>query len=342
MECTSRTWPVPPCDAHIHLYPGHDIEWDLQCLRGYRKWFGIDRIAILALPECVHGGSADPESNARCLEAKARLNEENPDSPVYALAGLIVTGREISAREYLDQARRAFDMGFDGFKSLLGKPDLRKTSPLALDAPELDPFFDFLEETGRPFVQHSGDPANFWDPDKIPPSAKAAGWFYDDTFPTLAQIRAESENILRKHPSLNATFAHVFFLGDEPDEAARLLETYPNLGFDMAPGWEMHLGFTAHHDQWHAIFENYADRFFFATDTSNHYASDDIPSYDGHYRWAADLTRLALTTEEPFDYECDGPRHFAPLCLSPSTQRMILRENFIRRFGEKPAEISIR
>lgn len=342
MTTSSRKWPVAPCDAHLHLYPGHDLEWDIQCLRGYRQWFGIDRMALLALPECVYSGATDPESNARCLEAKARLNRESPGSPVYALAGLVVTGRDISAREYLDQARRALDDGFDGFKSLLGKPNLRKLAPIALDAPELDPFYGFLEENGKPFVLHAGDPATFWDAGQVPASAKANGWFYDETFPPLGQIRAEAENILRKHPGLHATFAHVFFLGDEPDEAERLLETYPNLGLDMAPGWEMHLGFTAHHDRWHVIFEKFADRFFFATDTANHYAAEDISGYDEHYRWALDITRLAITTEQPFDYDCDGPRRFMPLCLSPSAQRKILRENFIRRFGEKPADVSIR
>ena len=42
---------IRPCDAHVHLYAGRSFGWNLQFARGYREWFGLDRLALLALPE---------------------------------------------------------------------------------------------------------------------------------------------------------------------------------------------------------------------------------------------------------------------------------------------------
>ena len=207
---------IAACDAHMHLYRGRSFAWNLQMMRGYMEWFGLERAALMALPATTEDPWwRDDGSNLRCLGVKAALNAENPARKVYAFAGLHLGdgAAPSSAEDFADQARRALDMGYDGFKSLQGKPGLRKRCGFALDAPVLDPFYAVLEERGRPLVFHVGDPADFWDVENARPDAKANGWVYDGTFPTLARLRAEAENVLRKHPSLAVNFAHVFFLG---------------------------------------------------------------------------------------------------------------------------------
>lgn len=331
------------CDSHLHLYSGKSFAWNLQSVRGYMRWFGVERAALLALPEHSGADGRDEASNLRCLGVKAVLDAEDPARRVYALAGLVPRrgpGPD-TPETFAAQARRALAMGYDGFKSLLGKPGLRKRDGTALDDPVFDAFYGVLEETGRPLVLHVGDPADFWDLENPPLTAKANGWLYDGSFPPLAQLRAEAENVLRKHPALHATFAHVFFLGEEPDEAERLLSAYPNLGFDLAPGWEMHAGFTRFHDRWHDLFERFRDRFYFATDTANWHASAEPESYGRNYHWAYDMVRDAVELQgRMFVVDCDDVLHrFRSLDLSPEAREAVCRGNFLRRFGAEPAPV---
>ena len=335
---------IRPCDAHMHLYRGRSFAWNLQMMRGYMEWFCLERAALMALPATTEDPWwRDDGSNLRCLGVKAALNAENPARKVYAFAGLHLgkNAAPSSAEDFADQARRALDMGYDGFKSLQGKPGLRKRCGFALDAPVLDPFYAVLEERGKPLVMHVGDPADFWDLANARPDARANGWLYDGTFPSLAQVRAEAENVLRKHPALAVNFAHVFFLGEEPDEAERLLETYPNLGLDFTPGWEMNIGFTKFHDRWHGIVERFPDRFYFGTDNANWHASADLATYDEPFRWAYDMDR-SLLGEDPseFTVECCGHTHrFRPLDLSSAMREAVLRGNFLRRYGAEPVPV---
>ena len=97
------------------------------------------------------------------------------------------------------------------------------------------------QHPGAPAFQRSGE---FWDKERIPKWAIGAGYYCDETYPTHEQIREETIGILKKHPKLNMTIAHIFFLSnaDQYDLAEELLETYPNLTFDLCPGWEMYEG----------------------------------------------------------------------------------------------------
>ena len=335
---------IAPCDAHMHIYRGRTFGWNLQFVRGYMEWFGIERAGLMALPAMTEiPWWRDDGSNLRCLGVKAVLNAENPARKVYAFAGLHLGDKAapFTAEEFADQARRAIATGYDGFKCLKGKPGLRKRCGFALDAPVLDPFYSVLEENRKPLVMHVGDPADFWDVANARPDAVERGWVYDETFPSLAQVRAEAEGVLRKHPALAVNFAHVFFLGEDPDEAERLLETYPNLGLDLTPGWEMNLGFTKFHDRWHDIFERFPDRFYFGTDNSNWHASADLATYDKPFRWAYDLDRCLLGADpSPYTVECSEKFHtFRPLEVSPATREAALRGNFLRRYGAEPVPV---
>ena len=80
---------VAPCDAHMHLYRGRSFAWNLQMMRGYMEWFGLERAALMALPAMTEiPWWRDDGSNLRCLGVKAALNAENPARKVYAFAGL--------------------------------------------------------------------------------------------------------------------------------------------------------------------------------------------------------------------------------------------------------------
>ena len=57
--------------------------------------------------------------------------------------------------------------------------------------------------------------------------------------------------MLDKFPKLKITFAHFFFLSDNPDEAVRIMEKYPNALFDLTPGGEMFVNFSKDPEYWH-------------------------------------------------------------------------------------------
>jgi predicted TIM-barrel fold metal-dependent hydrolase len=70
-------------------------------------------------------------------------------------------------------------------------------------------------------------------------------------------------------PELNITFAHFFFLSDDPDEAVRVMEKYPNVHFDLTPGGEMFVNFSKNPQYWHDFFTHYSDRILFGTDSNS-------------------------------------------------------------------------
>ena len=127
-----------------------------------------------------------------------------------------------------------------------------------------------MEERGTPVHIHSGDPETFWDLSKMTPYEIARGWYYGDgSFLSREAIYEEDFEMLAKHPKLNVTFAHFFFLSNFPEEAERILDKYPNVRFDLTPGWEMYIGFSKDIDRWQKLFENYSDRILFGTDSNN-------------------------------------------------------------------------
>ena len=87
------------------------------------------------------------------------------------------------------------------------------------------------------------------------------------SFPSKKQLYDEIFRVLDAHPRLRVSFAHFFFLSNFPDEAERVMETYPNVRFDMTPGVEMYYNFDKNLDRWHDFFTKYSDRILFGTDS---------------------------------------------------------------------------
>ena len=325
---------LPLCDAHVHLSGAHDHAWDAQMVRGLMDHFAMERVALLGLPSSSHRERVDEANNARCLAVKRALAAERPGRPVYACAGLVLRyGGADDPADLLAQARARAAEGYDGFKLLLGKPGLRKRLALPIDGPVFAPFFSFLEETGLPLTLHAGDPAAFWDPAR---AAAGETWAYDASYPSLAQIRDEVEGVLRAHPRLRLTLAHLFFLGDRPDEAARLLEAYPHLCFDLTPGGEMFAGMSRAPEAWRGLFLRHRDRFLFGSDSDDWHSSADLSTYTWNFGFLVNLPRAFLERSEPFRFHDADLGVLRPLHLPDDVLRAVYRDNFVRRFGAAP------
>ena len=327
-----------PRDAHVHMSAAKPLAYSEQMLRGLMEHFGYDGLAVMALPHSSRRKHDSPVNNLAVLACKARLNAENPGRPIHACAGLRHRPGETPA-DLLAQAKRAAALGFDGFKMLEGKPSLRRRFDAPLDGPLYEPFFAWAEEGGWPVTMHCGDPASFWDPAATPADAAARGWAYDATLPSLAQLRAEVEGILRRHPRLRLTLAHLFFLGDDPAEAERLLDTYPGLAFDLTPGGEMFTGITRLRDVWRPLFLRHADRFLFGSDSDNWHSSDDLSTYDWNFGFPIRLVLDMLGDGAPFRFHDADLGLLVPLALPTDVRRAILRDNFTARFGVSPRPV---
>jgi predicted TIM-barrel fold metal-dependent hydrolase len=133
--------------------------------------------------------------------------------------------------------------------------------------------------------------------------------------------------MLDKHPHLNVTFAHFFFLSFKIDEAKRVMEKYPNVKFDLTPGHEMYLGFSQKIDEWQRFFEEYSDRILFGTD------ADDLNKKEKNQA-LNDLVYTALTHDKT-EYEMPVfKRTVKGLDLTDSTVKKICYDNYIKFAGD--------
>lgn len=304
-------------DTHVHVK--YEENEKTIAMFDTIKSKGVTDISLLAILNFEKYG---------CLQNLAILNYKKTykDLKIRAFGGIDDIGM-FSHIPYERQVEALLDMGCDGIKFLNQKPDTRKLFGKGLNHESYDKMFSLLEERGTPVLIHSGDPETFWDITKVSPATIERGWFYGDgTFLSPEEIYAEDFEMLDKHPNLNVTFAHFFFLSNKMDEAVRVFEKYPNVKFDLTPGGEMFYGFSKDIDAWHDFFEKYSDRILFGTDS---YTTKDSNAQ------LNDLVSKAISnSREEFSTPCYG-RDFVikGLDLSEETIDKIKYKNFVKFVG---------
>ena len=242
---------------------------------------------------------------------------------------------------YEEQLDKLLMLGCDGIKFIQMKPDRIKFLGKTLDDKTYDAALSRMEELGTPAIIHSGDPQYFWDLSRMPESFIARGWYYGDRgYLSPREIYEADFRMLDKHPRLNAVFAHLFFLSEDIKEARRVLDTYPNVKYDLAPGWQMFLDFTKDIDAWREFFIEYSDRILFGTDAG------DGKSVNAEL--VADV-KSALTHDRTdfvsFKYyghlTDEGEIRIKGLELPDDVVRKICYENFIDLVGEEPKPVNL-
>jgi len=321
---------LPLIDGHIHL-PGREM---CDKLLADLKYTGTRKFAVQNIGRSRH----DPDGKGfrQALEMKQRMPEE-----VFVFGGLdfsdITDGAYKPRVPLVEQVQKLRDMGCDGLKLLTGKPDFRKFVGHPLDGALFEPMLKWAEETRFPVLWHVGDPPEFWSEHTVPPWARTRGWWYDSTVPKKKQIDEEIERVFLRHPKLNVTLPHFFFLSDRLDDAAKLLDTYPNYALDLAPGVEMYHNFTANHAKARAFFIKYADRILYGSD------------FGMGCGWGQDrgmMIRRFLETDDRFDVPEDPAMtpderpKLHGLNLPADAVRKICVDNFVRRVGAKPRSLA--
>ncbi len=307
-------------DCHMHTLSGTPEK--LQVIADH---FGFDKYAVLGCP-CFAGSL----NNLQVLLAKAL----HPDH-VYAFGGLTYEPHERSGEAHVSQVRRLMDAGFDGIKFIESKPTVARDLKTQMDSEELEPVFSLLEEKQFPILWHVGDPATFWDEKLAPAFAVQNGWCYTDpSFPSLAELYAQTERVLSRHPRLQVCLAHFYFTADDMDHAKSMLDTYPGLRFDLTPGTEMYGHFLREPDKWREFFLTYQDRILFGTDISD----DEADFHSGLYETLVGLIECTVTQSGPvkvWDIQGRG------LKLPREVLDKIFAKNAERLNGETPRPIPL-
>ena len=308
-------------DSHIHFYD-YNYKGAVGCLDNLHK-LGVTDSAACSLAAYPTGG---PAQNLFALYVKSKY-----DGPIkLRVFGSLHETDFYKDVDYEKQLDELLSIGCEGMKFIHMKPNARKAIGKGLNDPSYDKVLSAMEERGTPMVLHSGDPAIFWDKDRIYPSAVARGWFYGDgSYMPYDAYYKEDYELLDKHPKLNVIIAHFFFLGDNYDEAVRVMETYPNVKLDLTPAWEVYVDFASKIDKWHDFFEKYSDRIIFGTDSSDRRSLEGIEQ-------TRDLVYSSLTHDNSeFSHKGVGGRMIRGLDVSQSALDKITYGNFARYVGEE-------
>jgi predicted TIM-barrel fold metal-dependent hydrolase len=310
-------------DGHVHCYERHRTDQLLSDIR----YTGARQFNALVTGR----GRWDP--HGRQLDNAFELKRLYPEQ-AFVFGGLdfrgIGGGGTGPAVPLDQQLQELIDVGCDGLKLLIGKPDQRKWLGAALDSDVFEPFLALAEETRFPVLWHVGDPPEFWSEHTVPRWARQRGWWYDATHPKKDQIDAEIASVFRRHPRLNLILPHFFFLSDRLDAA--VLEAHPTYTLDLAPGVEMLHNFTANRDAARAFFIRFADRIL----------GTDFGMTCGWHRDRGTMIRRFLETDEPFDVPDDpamAPDDRPPLrgiALPRDVLAKIYAANFRRVVGPAP------
>lgn len=312
-------------DGHYHILDGwnnHAGQDFVQSTEKYLEAGGFESLNICAVPY-LDEYKTDVSNNILAALCKLKMPH------LYAHGGLIYDAESEPVTDPAEQYRELMEIGFDGIKMLETKPTEIRRLGKAMDDPVFEGWFDAIEKHGTHMVWHAADPAHFWIREYVSQEFVDRGWFYGDgTFPSKEEIYRQVLTVLERHPMLKVTFAHFFFLGDEPWRLEEIFRKYPNVNVDITPGWEMYAAFARDPGFWREFFVKYADRIGFGTDSGDESAGDTgIP----------DMVYRFLTTED--EQEIWGIR-FPGIALDDDTLSKILRGNFLRRVGGSPRPIN--
>lgn len=316
----------------MHIEKATTIDRAIEIFDIICSYYNYDHFKICSITG-ISENYIDPGANVKALCIKSKINEKTPDKCyVYGHIYHYNDGRD-TADGFLRQVEQMYEMGVDGFKFIEGKPGFRKITGYAVDDPIYDKMYAFIEEKGLPILHHIADPEKCWDIKNATPIMIERGWVYDESYRTLAQLRAETEGLLKKFPKLHTTLAHFYFISEDLAAARELMEKYPNVNLDVCPGGEMFVGFSKDHDGWVKFFRDYADRIYYGTDTYNIDYGNNPDDYEdsGDAGHRINFVRFAFEKSEPFEDKHCGT--IIPLNLPEDVRKKIYHDNFINLLG---------
>ena len=253
-------------DTHMHYHCGTDV---VRSTYGFKRTFALtetERACLLSIPTYENG---DILQNLKGLYYKDNLGDK-----VYAYAGLYYenfndkSDQKAFSENFYNQVKAYMENGFDGVKFLEGKPSERKKIKVMLSSEVFDKTFSYLEEQGVPVNIHNSDPITFWDESAMPEYQRKQGWFVGKDFPSKDELFYDIIAIVKKHPKLKLTLAHLGFTSDNIEHAKEFL-SFENTMLDFCPGGEQFVNMSNNATVWKQFIIDNITRFKFGTDCPN-------------------------------------------------------------------------
>jgi predicted TIM-barrel fold metal-dependent hydrolase len=181
---------------------------------------------------------------------------------------------------------QSFEAGAKGLKfhKTLGLGVRYKDGKLMpVDDPKLDSIWEVCARYKRPVEIHTGDPGAFFTPldrynERWHELNQHPGWlFFGDRFPKRADLHAQRNRAIARHPDTTFICAHMANDGENLAEVGRWLDTYPNMYVDIDARIN-ELGRQPYATRRFLL--KYQDRVMFGTDTT-----PDRAAYRMYYRF---------------------------------------------------------
>ena len=310
-------------DCHVHATGGDGLEAFFKAADDFMDHMQLDDVNLLC-----HRGVTPRRPGSDLMSLALKLKD--PRFTVYCGFGYWMRTMPCDSAGLKSQLETMMAAGFDGLKMLEGKPTLRAASGIPLDDPRYDAAYDLLEKSGFHVLNHVNDPEEFWDREKCPEWANDGdiGYWESDKFLSKEQHYTENENMMARHPNINVTYAHAYFLSNFPDRMAALFDKYPMATMDLTPGIEMYDGFTKQWKRWREIFMEYQDRILFGTDNFIPLGRGMTHDGSGRYKFGG-IVRFLSTNDE---FECWG-YNLKGLGLPADVLDKIFYANYLRLRG---------
>ena len=212
-----------------------------------------------------------------------------------AFNGVGTPGWSEKAAADLEAGIRAGAIGLKIFKQLGLQQRKADGSRLKIDDPELDALWQVCARMNVPVLIHTADPAQFFEPidftnERWLELALFPGRQYPaDKFPSFETLAGERDRMFARNPKTRFIAAHFGWHGNDLGRAARMLDTMPNVYFEVgAVLYEFGRQPRASRE----FFTKYQDRVLFGKDA---YQPSEYPYY----------FRVFETNDEYFDYYRD-------------------------------------
>ncbi|MBE6688454.1 MAG: hypothetical protein E7588_04135 [Ruminococcaceae bacterium] len=319
----------PIYEMHTHMLYNRPVTDTVDAFKNIMRHFNFGKMHLASI------AMIDTTENVKALYCKDRIDN------LYASGSI---NHHFDSRDtsdfFLSEIKKYHAMGCDSIKILESKP----SQHLRLYTPDLshkvyEKFFNYAEENQIPLIMHVGDPLEMWDLSKMSQYAIERGWYCGgEGRPSLEDLRKETENILKKFPKLRLSLAHFFFMSDDIDRVAKMLDSYENLYFDLCIENAQFANLTDRYNDAKKFFIKYSDRFMYGTDTY-HFALDGMTE-EQRYGHRINQIRSFVEMDKEYIYTVEGTnRRVRTLALDKQYQDNIFRNNFIEFFGQNPRKI---
>jgi predicted TIM-barrel fold metal-dependent hydrolase len=343
---TRATRRLPRIDVHTHVMP----DGIARATKLMDEW-GIDGIVNLS------GMYPGPPRHALETQLEA-AGKTHGRMIVFANADFrLVRARpndygKLMAEE-LAESRRLGALGLKIPKGLgLGYPAPDGKHLLPIDDKGLDPLFEQAGALKMPVAIHIGDPKAFWQPatpanerwDEL--RAHPEWSFYGPGVPSWQSLYDAFERRVARHPKTVFIAVHFGDDPEDPDNVARMLDTYPNFYIDTAA----RVPEIGRHDvaKMRRFYEKYQDRILFGTDTGIGAEADDMmfgstgelpPTRADEERFFKSTWRYFETSDKQFESPTpiQGRWKIDGVGLPEGILRKIYFENAVRLLGWRPA-----